>query len=281
MTVDEAVAAGRVALAAGRWADAEVAFEAALVDGEPPEALDGLAEVRYWQGDYAAAIDLRERAYAGFRARGETRYPAVIAAYLLAFDYVAFYENLAAASGWLARGRAEQWLQVVNGSGEPASPAWVSAICRMYYGGILTAAGRWAEADEELRTSMRTYDRTYRALRSGAVVRLADLRVRQGAWRRPSSCSRATSTTHMPYGPLHSCISPAARRISPQPCSAATSIRRTTALWRLPTSRCSPRQSSPQAILARRAQSPLDSPQSPPGRRRRSSSRSPSSLPEW
>ncbi|MGH2604707.1 MAG: hypothetical protein ACRDJ9_35610, partial [Dehalococcoidia bacterium] len=266
MTVDETVAAGRVALAAGRWADAEVAFEAALVDGEPPEALDGLAQVRYWQGDYAAAIDLRERAYAGFRARGETRYPAVIAAYLLAFDYVAFYENLAAASGWLARGRrlaevsgdcaergwvelagvlatddlaekeihidaamaiairfgdadlefdalayagatlveqghidegmrrldeaaaaahagevksytaageiyckmllacemtldvhrAEQWLQVVNGSGEPASPAWVSAICRMYYGGILTAAGRWAEADEELRTSMRT-----------------------------------------------------------------------------------------------------------------------------
>lgn len=44
-------------------------------------------------------------AYAGFRARGETRYPARLAAYHLAFDYAAVHGNIAAASGWLERGK--------------------------------------------------------------------------------------------------------------------------------------------------------------------------------
>ncbi|MGH9244493.1 MAG: LuxR C-terminal-related transcriptional regulator [Acidimicrobiales bacterium] len=290
MGVDALVAEGRTALEAGRWDDARVAFEASLVSEESPEALDGLAEVRYWQGDYASAIDLRERAYAAFRARGETRYPARLAAYHLAFDYAAVHGNLAAANGWLERGRrlaevsgdcpergwvelagvlatddlaekerhiaaaldiaerfgdtdlefdalayagvalvergrihegmrrldeaaaaaqggevkshtaageiyckmllacemaldvrrAEQWTDVANSLARRSNVAWASAICRMYYGGILTAAGRWAEAGDELGTSARIYEGCYSALRSGAVVRLADLRVRQG-----------------------------------------------------------------------------------------------------
>jgi DNA-binding CsgD family transcriptional regulator/predicted negative regulator of RcsB-dependent stress response len=246
--------------------------------------------VRYWQGEYAAAIELRERAYAGFRARGETRYPARIAAYHLAFDYAAVHGNFAAANGWLERGRrlaavsgdcadrgwvelacalatdklaekerhiaaatdlaqrfgdtdlefdalayagvalverghihegmrrldeaaaaahcgevkshtaageiyckmlvacemvldvrrAAQWRDAADSLAGRSNVAWASAICRMHYGGILTAAGRWAEAETELGASVRLYDRCYRALRSGAVVRLADLRVRQG-----------------------------------------------------------------------------------------------------
>ena len=70
-----------------------------------PAALDGLAEVRHWEGDYAAAIQLREKAYAVLRASGETRRPARLAAYHLAFDYAAVYGNLAAAAGWLERGK--------------------------------------------------------------------------------------------------------------------------------------------------------------------------------
>jgi len=284
--------AGRAALEAGRWDEARSAFEAALTDEASPEALDGLAEVRYWQGDYAAAIELRERAFAGFRARGETRYPARLAAYHLAFDYAAVYGNSAASAGWLERGkrlaamsgdcpergwvelscvlasddldekeqhiraamevarvhgdtdlefdalayagvasiergrveegmrlldeaaaaaqggevhshvaageiyckmllacemtldvpRAEQWTTVANRLAMKSNVAWASAICRGHYGGILTAAGRWAEAEDELTTSVRLYDASYRALRSAAVVRLADLRVRQGRW---------------------------------------------------------------------------------------------------
>lgn len=290
MEIDEAVAAGRVAAAEGRWADACLAFEAALAEGGSPEALDGMAEVRYWQGDYAAAIHLRERAYAGFRARGETRYPARLAAYHLAFDYAAVHGNLAAASGWLERGirlaevsgdcpergwvelaqtlatddvskreqhvdtamaiakrfgdadlefdalayaglclvergqielgmrrldeaaaavlggevrsntaageiyckmllacemvldvrRAELWAEAANSLGRGSNVPWVSAICRMHYGGILTAAGHWKEAERELTTSVHIYEKSYQALRSGSMVRLADLRVRQG-----------------------------------------------------------------------------------------------------
>jgi hypothetical protein len=45
-------------------------------------------------GEYGAAIELRKRAFAAFRARGEMRCPAVLAAYWLAFDY-------AAVCGWV------------------------------------------------------------------------------------------------------------------------------------------------------------------------------------
>jgi DNA-binding CsgD family transcriptional regulator len=76
--------------------------------------------------------------------------------------------------------RAGQWTEVANSLARRSNVAWASAICRMYYGGILTAAGRWTEADHELASSARIYEGSYPALRSGAVVRLADLRVRQG-----------------------------------------------------------------------------------------------------
>jgi DNA-binding CsgD family transcriptional regulator len=317
---DDAVAAGQAALKAGRFTDAQAAFEAALRSGETAEALDGMAEVRYWDGDYASAIDLRERAYAAFRARGETRYPAVLAAYYLAFDYAAVYGNFAAANGWLERGkrlaeisgdcaergwvelacavstddfvaksrhvaaaadlarrfddsdlefdalayegmclveqgrlsegmrkldeaaaaarggevkgstaageiyckmllacemvldvrRAEQWTEAANSLAGRTNIAWASAICRMHYGGILTAAGRWPEAEEELTASAQLYDRGYRALRSGALVRLAELRVRQGRleeahhllaeFQDDASAVRPLARLHLAYG---------------------------------------------------------------------------------
>src|SRR5204863_1681898 len=64
--------------------------------------------------------------------------------------------------------RAEEWLELAD------------RFCRTHYGGVLTAAGRWNDAERELVTSIEQYTRSYRALRAAAVVRLADLRVRQG-----------------------------------------------------------------------------------------------------
>ena len=46
--------------------------------------------------------------------------------------------------------RAQQWMAVAESFGRRSHDLWVSAICRMHYGGILTAAGRWAEAEHQL-----------------------------------------------------------------------------------------------------------------------------------
>jgi DNA-binding CsgD family transcriptional regulator len=78
--------------------------------------------------------------------------------------------------------RAQQWMAVAASLEEDPGSRWVPAICRMHYGGILTVAGRWVEADVELSSSVRLYDTGYRALRSGTMVRLAELRLRQGRY---------------------------------------------------------------------------------------------------
>ncbi|WP_258803809.1 LuxR C-terminal-related transcriptional regulator [Pseudarthrobacter sp. NS4] len=76
--------------------------------------------------------------------------------------------------------RAEQWMEVAEGFHHRVHAAWVPAICSMHYGGILTAAGRWSEAGDRLTSAIKGYDSSFRALRSAAVARLADLRLRQG-----------------------------------------------------------------------------------------------------
>ena len=52
------------------------AGQAAQADS--PEACHGLACAEEWAGDFEAAVRLYERAFAGYRARGETRLPAVM-----------------------------------------------------------------------------------------------------------------------------------------------------------------------------------------------------------
>jgi len=289
---DGLIREGRGALARGDWAAARSAFRAALARQDSPEACHGLACAEEWAGDFETAVHLYERAFAGYRARGEVRLPALIAGRELSFLHAAVFGNSAAAGGWLARARsladeagecpeagwvelaealatgdpdeidahawtatgiarragdadlefcalgyrgmglvlrgrvaegmrrvdeaaiaattgevrdhlvvgeiyckmllcceltldvrrAQQWLATADASGRRSNDLWVSAICRMHYGGIMTAAGRWQEADDALSTSLRLYDDGMRAMRSGAAVRLADLRVRQGRW---------------------------------------------------------------------------------------------------
>lgn len=76
--------------------------------------------------------------------------------------------------------RAEDWLALANRFVDGTNRIPIGAICRTHVGGVFTAAGRWADAERELMTATALYDRSYRALRSAAFVRLAALRVRQG-----------------------------------------------------------------------------------------------------
>ena len=78
--------------------------------------------------------------------------------------------------------RAEQWIRVGEQVAERRRLPAVSAYCRTHYGGILTAAGRWTEADAALTEAVRLWALGRRTLRAGALVRLADLRVKQGRY---------------------------------------------------------------------------------------------------
>ena len=92
---------GRAALTACDWELAASCFEAALERDASAEALDGLGDARYWQGRYPEALELRTRAFAGFRERGEMARAAGIAT-RLAMLHGLIYGNAAAVSGWLA-----------------------------------------------------------------------------------------------------------------------------------------------------------------------------------
>jgi ATP/maltotriose-dependent transcriptional regulator MalT len=76
--------------------------------------------------------------------------------------------------------RAEQWMAASERYAEWSGYALVSASCRMHYGGILTEVGRWADAETELLAALRVSESSYRFMGTLALVRLAELRVRQG-----------------------------------------------------------------------------------------------------
>jgi DNA-binding CsgD family transcriptional regulator len=74
--------------------------------------------------------------------------------------------------------RAEQWIAAAR-----RFVAWgdfVAPTCRLHYGGILVAVGRWAEAEEELVAAAQVFDGGYRGMRAAPLIRLAELRLRQG-----------------------------------------------------------------------------------------------------
>ncbi len=76
--------------------------------------------------------------------------------------------------------RCEAWLATVDGYVERTGELPISAICRMHYGGLLTAAGRWVDAERALVEALAIYQDSYRGTASEPMLRLADLRVLQG-----------------------------------------------------------------------------------------------------
>ncbi len=76
--------------------------------------------------------------------------------------------------------RAAEWMQQLD-----RYVVWdhfVRPTCKTHYGGVLIALGRWTEAETELLDAIRAFERGYRANRVSPLVRLADLRVRQGRY---------------------------------------------------------------------------------------------------
>jgi DNA-binding CsgD family transcriptional regulator/tetratricopeptide (TPR) repeat protein len=283
------LARGAELLAQGSWREAKETFEAALRAGESAEALSGLGQAVFWLGDFAEAVELRQRAYAAFREHGDHASAARMALWLAA-EYAASLGNEAVANGWLRRaerlieelgpseergwlllrqsrrssdpmlaeqlaraalevakergrrdlevaaisqrgrallagGRTEEGFACLDEamaaatSGELRSPEIVTdtccdmivacerameieratewcqvtdayarrynfqplfAFCRVTYAGVLTAVGRWTEAENELVLALRAYRASLASKSSLAVAKLAELRLLQG-----------------------------------------------------------------------------------------------------
>jgi len=100
--VESQVGAGFQAMATGDWGSARDAFSAVLEVAEVPEALFGLANALFWLGDLAGTITNCEKAYAGFRRRGDPMFAAGAALSLVGYNK-GYLGNTAAARGWLSR----------------------------------------------------------------------------------------------------------------------------------------------------------------------------------
>jgi ATP/maltotriose-dependent transcriptional regulator MalT len=76
--------------------------------------------------------------------------------------------------------RAEQWCRVADDFVATYGCPFLYAECRLFYGSVLVAKGRWADAEQELDAGLRITEGTCPALHDRALTRLAILRVRQG-----------------------------------------------------------------------------------------------------
>jgi hypothetical protein len=75
---------------------------------------------------------------------------------------------------------AAQWCTVADDFTSRYGCPFLYAECRIYYGSVLAARGRWDDAERELNTGARITDNACPGLHNRALVRLAALRFRQG-----------------------------------------------------------------------------------------------------
>ena len=76
-------------------------------------------------------------------------------------------------------GRAEEWLRSTEPVMQRGNLVAVAGYCRAHYAGILVAAGRWTDAEDELRAALDLVP-AGSAVHASARCRLAELRLRQG-----------------------------------------------------------------------------------------------------
>jgi ATP/maltotriose-dependent transcriptional regulator MalT len=98
------LSAGQSFLDQGDWEEARACFEAALVEKESPEALEGLSMAAWWLDDAETVFHARERSYRLYRERDDRRGAARMAIWLSS-DYLDFRGEAAIASGWRQRAR--------------------------------------------------------------------------------------------------------------------------------------------------------------------------------
>lgn len=112
------LAEARAAFARSDWEAAREKFERALDAAASAEALDGLGQTLWWLGEEEAAIELRTKAFAEYRRRGDSDAAANVAIYLAAEYRIA--GNASVANGWLGRGT-----RLLEGCGDCPARVWL------------------------------------------------------------------------------------------------------------------------------------------------------------
>lgn len=177
MASSDALGRGWEALQAWRWDEARAAFEEALVDGDAPEALEGLGVAAGWLEDPLTAIDARERAFRLYRERGDPEGAARVAAGLID-AILTFRGDPAVAAGWIERARHGL-------RHEPGTPALafidvLDAYMKMAYEHNVSRAIELAEAAVERSRKAGDLDSEMIALSVLGVITLSSGRSAEG-----------------------------------------------------------------------------------------------------
>ena len=148
----------------------ELARDAGDVDLELG-ALSQLGLIRVGQGHLAAGFALIDEAMA-----------AVLAGERSSLDTVVYTccDMLNACELASDIERAAQWCRVADDFVDRYGCPFLYAECRIYYGSVLAATGRWDEAGRELTAGVEITEGACPGLHARALTRLAGLRVRQG-----------------------------------------------------------------------------------------------------
>jgi DNA-binding NarL/FixJ family response regulator len=146
---------------AHRFGDADLEFEALAL----------LGETRVASGRVDEGMQLLDQAMAAVSA-GEVRGHGAVGEI--------YCRLLSACEHATDVRRAEEWMRGVDR--DVVWHRFVRPTCKTHYGGILVALGRWSEAETELLEAIRAFETGYRGDRAYPLVRLADLRVRQGRY---------------------------------------------------------------------------------------------------
>ncbi|MGH2603939.1 MAG: LuxR C-terminal-related transcriptional regulator, partial [Dehalococcoidia bacterium] len=148
----------------------EVALAAGDVDLELV-ALSQLGLIRVGKGDIEAGFGLIDEAMAAALAGERSTLDTVVYACCDMLNACELASDIE---------RAAQWCQVADDFVAKYGCPFLYAECRIYYGSVLTAKGRWNDAERELRAGVRITEGACPGLHRRALARLAGLRVRQG-----------------------------------------------------------------------------------------------------
>ncbi len=134
--VVDSVQAARQAASRLAWREAYDSYSTADAKGFAPEDLETFAEAAWWRGKLDEAINLRERAYAGYVAAGDKRTAARLAL-TLSWDYSG-RAAFSVSQGWFAN--AERLLDSQPESAEDGLLALTRAVNALFGGGNLSQA---------------------------------------------------------------------------------------------------------------------------------------------